>query len=220
MARRNALGSPASLTSSELLDYIAGLQGKQVHAHKRLAGGVARSSYSIHYYPESRTYDTFSSIGDEWFEATREQFIACHGDGERIWHLDIIPTPKTTQPPDLLIALAGNESELLHNEENEFYGIQFVVEICSVSHGEYETLQEAMKQVRVLDRMGYKVRVFRSHKQPKREDEILHWIPILRLESKNIDKVHLNDFPKNMRVMIAEEIRRWREQQGAEKITS
>lgn len=82
MARKNTQEPPKPLTSSELLDYAADLQGKQVYAEKNLTGGVARSSYNLHYYPASNTFDTFSSMSGDWFEATREQFLACHGDGE------------------------------------------------------------------------------------------------------------------------------------------
>lgn len=78
-------------TSSELLNYVEELNGKQAYAYKRLAKDIARSSYTIHYYPDSRTFDMFIDIIDKWREMSRKKFLAQHGDGENIWYLLMIP---------------------------------------------------------------------------------------------------------------------------------
>lgn len=73
-------------SSSELLDYLFALNGRQVDAYKLLCGGIARSSYAITYCGCDE-FDMFVSIADEWVTMERNDFLKFHGDGERIWHI-------------------------------------------------------------------------------------------------------------------------------------
>lgn len=92
MTQANTKPTVPPYTSSELLDYVETLQGKQVYAYKKLAGGSARSSYSIQYYPAVQTFDVFADICDDWQEMQRSEFVAWHGDDERIWHIHDMPS--------------------------------------------------------------------------------------------------------------------------------
>lgn len=71
----------------ELLDYVTAQEGKQVLAYKRLAGGVARSSYTLVWYSDAETFDVFADIVDDWEELSREDFYNFHGKEELIWYL-------------------------------------------------------------------------------------------------------------------------------------
>ena len=98
-----------------------------------------------------------------------------------------------------------------HIEGKEFYGVRAGVGTGSYACGQYRTLQEAMRQVRMLDRMGYEFRVFKGRKHWRRDEEILHWIPIVRFEDEETDAMMLKLFPKNRRSVIAKEVQVWRE---------
>lgn len=73
-------------TGVELLDYIEARRGEQVLAYVQLAGGVARSSYTIAWYSDSQTFDIFVDIADDWEELSRDDFYRFHGEEERIWY--------------------------------------------------------------------------------------------------------------------------------------
>ncbi len=71
----------------ELLNYVTANDGSQVLAYKQLAGGAARSSYTLSWYSDSQTFDVYADIADDWEELSRQDFYQFHGEQEEIWHL-------------------------------------------------------------------------------------------------------------------------------------
>jgi hypothetical protein len=76
------------MRSSELLDYVQRQVGQQVMAYKIIAGGSAKSSYALHYYADSATFDVYCNIGGEWEELDRHAFLDLHGDDQSHWHVE------------------------------------------------------------------------------------------------------------------------------------
>jgi len=105
--------SPVSpCTSSEFLDYVIKVAGKQVDAYKRLAGGIGRSSYTIEYYAHSDTFHMFVDIIGEFEEMTRSEFLAFHGTNDRIWYIHYSPTPKPENVNSTLIAICEESPDV------------------------------------------------------------------------------------------------------------
>lgn len=73
-------------TGIEMLDYTVSQNGQQVLTYKSLAGGAARSSYTLVWYAHEQLFDVHADIADDWEELSREEFYQFHGEDERIWY--------------------------------------------------------------------------------------------------------------------------------------